>query len=117
MSRREIETILEQVEQLLATAGTLPAEVEEAVEKLLNVVESLSSHNQSLLEEVKRLRQEKKKKAKTTSQQNQGDDKKSKDDSNHSSEKRRKRAKKDRPAHDRRTFKDLTIHDTIGHAV
>ena len=113
MSRREIETILEQVEQLLATAGTLPAEVEEAVEKLLNVVESLSSHNQSLLEEVKRLRQEKKKKAKTTSQQNQGDDKKSKDDSNHSSEKRRKRAKKDRPAHDRRTFKDLTIHDTI----
>ena len=102
MSRREIETILEQVEQLLATGGTLPAEVEEAVEKLLNVVESLSSHNQSLLEEVKRLRQEKKKKAKTTSQQNQGDDKKSKDDSNHSSEKRRKRAKKDRPAHDRK---------------
>ena len=50
MSRREIETILEQVEQLLATGGTLPAEVEEAVEKLLNVVESLSSHNQSLLD-------------------------------------------------------------------
>ncbi|MCP4941395.1 MAG: hypothetical protein GY924_05375, partial [Planctomycetaceae bacterium] len=58
MSRREIETILKQVEQLLATAGTLPAEVEEAVEKLLNVVESLCSHNQTLLDEVKRLRQE-----------------------------------------------------------
>ncbi len=45
MSRREIETILKQVEQLLATAGTLPAEAKEAVEKLLNVVESLCSHN------------------------------------------------------------------------
>ena len=71
MSRREIETILKQVEQLLATAGTLPAEAEEAVEKLLNVVESLCSHNQTLLDEVKRLRleQKKKKKPKTTDQQ------------------------------------------------
>ncbi len=34
MNRREIETILKQVEQLLATAGMLPAEAEEAVEKL-----------------------------------------------------------------------------------
>ncbi len=54
MSRREIETILKQVEQLLATAGTLPAEAEEAVEKLLNVVESLCTHNQTLLDEVNR---------------------------------------------------------------
>jgi hypothetical protein len=115
MSRREIETILKQVEQLLAAAGTLPAEAEEAVEKLLNVVESLCSHNQTLLDEVKRLRQEQKKKKnpKTTDQQNQDGDKKPKDDTNHSSEKRRKRAKKNRPAHDRRTFKDLTIHDTL----
>ncbi len=115
MSRREIETILKQVEQLLAAAGTLPAEAEEAVEKLLNVVESVCSHNQTLLDEVKRLRQEQKKKKnpKTTDQQNQDGDKKPKDDTNHSSEKRRKRAKKNRPAHDRRTFKDLTIHDTV----
>ena len=93
----------------------MPAEAEEAVEKLLNVVESLCSHNQTLLDEVKRLRQEqkKKKKPKTTDQQNQDGGKKPKGDSNHSSEKRRKRAKKNRPAHDRRTFKDLTIHDTI----
>jgi hypothetical protein len=115
MSRREIETILNQVEELLASGGTLPAEAEEAVEKLLNVVESLCSDNQTLSDEVKRLRQEqeKKKRSKTTSEKNEDDDKKRKDDSDHSSEKRRKQAKKNRPAHDRRTFKDLTVHDTI----
>lgn len=114
MSRADIETILKQVERLLATAGALPAEAEQAVEKLLNVVEALSSYSQGLAAEVERLRQEleKKKKAKTTNQQNQ-DDKKPKDDSNHSSEKRRKGDKRKRPAHDRRSFKDLTIHEEI----
>ncbi|MBC8340337.1 MAG: transposase, partial [Proteobacteria bacterium] len=109
-----IETILKQVERLLAAAGTLPAEAEQAVEKLLNIVEALSSYSQGLAAEVARLRQdlEKKKKAKTTNQQNQ-DDKKPKDDSNHSSEKRRKGDKRKRPAHDRRSFKDLTIHEEI----
>lgn len=114
MSSTEIETILKQVERLLATAGSLPAEAEQAVEKLLNVVEALSSYSQGLAAEVERLRQEleKKKKAKTTNQQNQ-DDKKPKDDSNHSSEKRRKGDKRKRSAHDRRSFKDLTIHEEI----
>ena len=114
MSRADIETILKQVERLLATAGALPAEAEQAVEKLLNVVEALSSYSQGLAAEVERLRQEleKKKKAKTTNQQNQ-DDKKPKDDSNHSSEKRRKGDKRKRSAHDRRSFKDLTIHEEI----
>ena len=114
MSRVEIETILKQVERLLAAAGTLPAEAEQAVEKLLNIVEALNSYSQGLAAEVARLRQdlEKKKKAKTTNQQNQ-DDKKPKDDSNHSSEKRRKGDKRKRPAHDRRSFKDLTIHEEI----
>lgn len=114
MSSTEIETILKQVERLLATAGALPAEAEQAVEKLLNVVEALSSYSQGLAAEVERLRQEleKKKKAKTTNQQNQ-DDKKPKDDSNHSSEKRRKGDKRKRSAHDRRSFKDLTIHEEI----
>lgn len=114
MSRADIETILKQVERLLATAGTLPAEAEQAVEKLLNVVEALSSYSQGLASEVERLRQEleKKKKAKTTNQQNQ-DDEKPKADSNHSSEKRRKGDKRKRPAHDRRCFKDLTIHEEI----
>lgn len=114
MSRAEIETILKQVEQLLAAAGTLPAEAEQAVEKLLNVVEALSSYSQGLAAEVERLRQdlEKKKRAKTTNQQDH-DDKKPKDDSDHSSEKRRKGDKRKRPAHDRRSFKDLTIHEEI----
>jgi len=114
MSRADIETILKQVERLLAAAGSLPAEAEQAVEKLLNVVEALSSYSQGLAAEVERLRQEleKKKKAKTTNQQNQ-DDKKPKDDSNHSSEKRRKGDKRKRSAHDRRSFKDLTIHEEI----
>ena len=115
MSRIDVETILEQVEQLLATAGTLPTEAEQAVEKLLNVVESLCADRQSLTDEVQRLRQEleKKKKAKTTSQQNQDDDKNQQDDSNHSSEHRRKRDKKKRGARDRRSSKDLKIHEEI----
>ena len=114
MSGFDVKTILKQVEQLLATAGRLPAEAEQAVEKLLNVVEALSSYSQGLAAEVERLRQdlEKKKKAKSTNQKNQ-DDKKPKDDSNHSSENRRPRDKKKCPAHDRRSFKDLTIHEKI----
>jgi hypothetical protein len=114
MSRVDVETILKQVEQLLATAGTLPDEAEQAIEKLLNVVESLCSYSQTLADEIERLRQEleKKKKAKTTSQQKQDDDK-TKSDSNHSSEERRQRDKKKRPARDRRSFKDLPIHEEI----
>ena len=114
MSGLDVKTILKQVEQLLATAGTLPAEAEQAVEELLNVVEVLSSDKKELVDEVERLRQEleKKKRAKTTNPQNQ-DDKKPKDDSNHSSEKRRKGDKRKRLAHDRRSFKDLTIHEEI----
>ena len=115
MSRVDVETILKQVEQLLATAGALPTEAEQAVEKLLNVVESLCTDRQSLTDEVQRLRQEldKKKKAKTTSQQNHDDDKNNQGDSNHSSEHRRKRDKKKRSARDRRSFKDLKIHEVI----
>jgi hypothetical protein len=114
MSGLDVKTILKQVEQLLATAGTLPAEAEQAVEELLNVVEVLSSDKKELVDEVERLRQdlEKKKKAKTTNQQNP-DDKKPKERSNHSSEKRRKGDEKKRPGGDRRSFKDLTIHEEI----
>jgi hypothetical protein len=114
MSKLNIKSILEQVEALLALAGALPPEAEQAVEKLLNVVESLSSYSQGLADEVERLRQdlEKKKRAKTTNPKNR-DDKKPKDDSNHSSENRRPRDKKNRPSRDRRSFKDLTIHDEI----
>ena len=114
MSRVDVKTILKQVEQLLATAGALPAEAEQAVEKLLNVVESLCSYSQTLAAEIQRLRQEldKKKKAKTTSQPKQDDDR-TQDNSNYSSEGRRKRDRKKRPARDRRSFKDLPIHEEI----
>ncbi len=115
MKRLDIETILKQVELLLATAGVLPIEAEQAVEKLLNVVETLCSYSQSLAAEVERLRQEldKKKRAKTTSQQNQDDDQQNQDDSQHSSEHRRKRDRKKRQDRDRRSFKDVKIHEEI----
>jgi hypothetical protein len=115
MGRVDVETILKQVEQLLTTAGALPREAEQAVEKLLNVVESLCADRQSLFDEVQRLRREldKKKKAKTTSGKNQDDNKNHQEDSNYSSEDRRKRDKKKRAARDRRSFKDLKIHKTI----
>jgi len=113
MIRVDVKTILKQVEQLLAAAGTLPTEVEQAVEKLLNVVESLCADRQSLTDEVERLRLQldKKKKAKTTSGQDQNDDQHHQDNSNHSSENRRKRDRKKRSARDRRSSKDLTIHE------
>jgi hypothetical protein len=110
MSRSSIHEILQEIEGLLALAGDLPVEAELAVEKLLNIVEALSSDRQSLADEVQRLKEqlEKKKKDKTTG-------KGSKPNSNHSSEKRRdkRRAKKPTSAQDRRTFKDLTIDETI----
>ena len=111
----EVESILKQVEQLLAQAGALPPAAEQAVEKLLNVVEALSADRKELADEVQRLRQqlEQKKKAKTTAEGNQDGDPSPPNDSDHSSEKRRRRDQKPRPARDRRSFKDLTIHETI----
>ena len=90
----------------------MASEVELAVEKLLNVVEALSSDKQSLIDEVERLKAQlqQKKKGKTT---NQGDT--PKQNSDHSSEKHRRDRDKPKslPASDRRTFKDLKIHETI----
>jgi hypothetical protein len=43
MSGIDVNAILKQVEELLATAGDLPEEAELAVEKLLNIVEALSA--------------------------------------------------------------------------
>lgn len=116
MNGANVETILKQVEALLAGAGELPAEVEQAVGKLLNVVEALSADRKALAQEVERLRQQldQKKKPKTTGETNQADNQKTKNDSDHSSEKRRRqREKKTRPAQDRRSFKDVKIHEVI----
>ncbi len=112
MSSLDIREILSEIEDLLASAGDLPPEAELAVEKLLNVVEALSSDKQSLVDEVQRLKLQldQKKKAKTT-----GKDGDPKPNSDHSSEKHRRKCQVKKPlsAQDRHTFKDLTIHETI----
>ena len=112
---------MKEVEELLAIAGELPAEVEQAVTRLLNAVEALSSDKKALADEVERLKKqlEKKKKTKTTDGANpdsKDEGKQSeKPDSDHSSEEQRKKRKKPgtKPASDRRTFKDLTVHQTV----
>jgi hypothetical protein len=116
MSRLNVEEVLKQVERLLAVAGSLPAEAELAVEKLLNMVEVLCSDRKELADEIERLRKQldKKKKPKTTGDSKQDNDPSSRNDSDHSSDKRRKQGdKKPRKQRDRRSFKDLTIHETI----
>jgi hypothetical protein len=115
MGTSDVKAIIEQVEQLLAEEA-LSERTEFAIHKLLNVVEALSADKNSLADEVERLRKQLKlkKKAKTTSSKD-GKDTPNDDDSassNHSSEKRRKSSKKPK-ANDRRSFKDLTIHDTV----
>jgi len=116
MGAVDVETVLKQVEALLAGAGELPAEAEQAVGILLNVVETLSADRRELTQEVERLRQqlEQKKRAKTTGAGEQGDDPKTSPSSDHSSEKhRRDREQKTRPAPDRRSFKDVPIHEVM----
>ena len=115
MGTSDVKAIIEKVEQLLAEEE-LSDKIELAIQELLNVVEALSADKKSLVDEVERLRKqlEQKKKSKNTSSK---DDKAplSDDDStssDHSSEKRRKSKKKPK-ANDRRSFKDLTIHDTV----
>jgi len=104
--------VLSRIEQQLAGLGDLDRVVEQAIEELLNLVEALCSDKQSLFDEVQRLKQQldQKKKAKTTGK---GAD--PKPNSDHSSEKHRR--DRDKPktssAADRRTFKDLEIHETI----
>ena len=121
MSGVDVVAIVEQVERLLAEAGSLPEAARVAVEKLLNVVEALSSDKKELAEEVDRLRkrlEQKKNNNKTTGNQDesQGGSQDSQDDkreNDHSSQKRRRqREKKRRRTRDRRSFKDLTIHET-----
>jgi len=112
MDRSEVQGVLSRIEQQLAGLGGLEPVVEQAIEELLNLVERLVSGQQALAQEVQRLKQqlEQKKKGKTTSQ-----DDDPKQNSDHSSEKHRRRRDKPKtsPASDRRTFKDLPIHETI----
>ena len=117
MIASDVKSIIEKVEQLLAEEE-LSERTELAIQELLNVVEALCADKKSLADEVERLRKqlEAKNQAKNPSNRNKEDQDTPGDDdsanSNHSSEKRRKSSNKPK-ANDRRSFKDLTIHDTV----
>ena len=74
MGTSDVQTIIEQVELLLAEEE-LSERVEAGIQKLLNVVEALSVDKKSLADEVECLRKqlEQKKKAKTTSSSDKDD--------------------------------------------
>ena len=119
MDTSGVKSVIEEVERLLAEEE-LSERTELAIEKLLDVVETLCSDKNSLADEVERLRKQldQKKKAKNTSNRNQdGQDTPAEDErasSDHSSEKWRKARNKPKSrANDRRSFKNLTIHDTV----
>jgi len=117
MGTSDVQTIIAQVEKLLAEEE-LSLRVEAAIHQLLNVVEALSVDKKSLADEVERLRKqlEQKKNAKTTSSSKKDDPSDNPNSgSDYSSEKRRRKLRKQtrRKAIDRRTFKDLTIHETV----
>ena len=117
MGTSDVKSIIEKIERLLPEEE-LSENTELAIQELLNVVEALCADKQSLANEVERLRKqlEQKKKAKNKNNGNKDDQNPSGEDdsgnSDHSSEKRRKSSKKPK-ANDRRSFKDLTIHDTV----
>ncbi len=112
MSVSDVRDILKRIEEQLATVVDLDPQAQQAFEELLNLVEHLVADQEALVREVQRLKQhlDNKKRTKTT---NSADD--DKPDTDHSSEKRRRKRQKPqpRPAGDRRSFKDLTIHETI----
>ena len=111
MSPSETQAVLKRIEEQLATEAMSPV-VQQALQALLNLVEHWVADQQAALAEVQRLRQqlEDKKKAKTTTSQ-AGDQ----PNTNHSSEqpRRNRQPPPDRPAEDRRTFKELTVHEEI----
>jgi conjugal transfer/entry exclusion protein len=112
MDRMEVQGVLSRIDQQLSCLGSLDPVVEQAVDELLNLIEQLVSGQQALAQEVQRLKAQlhQKKKNKTTGKSNG-----SKSNSDHSSEKHRQERNKSKrqSAGDRRTFKDLTIHETI----
>jgi len=107
-----VRDILKRIEEHLTTVADLDPQTEQAIQDLLNLVERLVANQETLHQEVQRLKQQLDNKKRTKTTHSADDDK---PDSDHSSEKhRRKRQKpRSRPASDRRTFKDLTIHETI----
>jgi hypothetical protein len=111
MKLDEVAEILAEVERQLE--DVLPAEAEPVVQRLLNLVEQLVADQRGLLAEVQRLRQllEQKKRSKTTAT-GEADPPSSRSSDHSSEEQRRKREPPAaRPANDRRTFKELVVHE------
>jgi len=118
MNRSKVKTKLESIETELAETAGLPESVQGIIGSLLNLVESLNSEVEKLTAETKRLQKviDDKKKPKTTENDKDDSDQDiEKPNTDHSSETDRKKVDKpsDKPASDRRTFKDLEIHRTI----
>ena len=113
MIAADVRNILNRIEEQLATVVDLNPQAQQAIENLLNLVEHLVADQEALRQEVQRLKQQldNKRRAKTT---NSADDD-GRPDSDHSSEKHRRKRRKTKPrsAGDRRSFKELTIHETI----
>ncbi len=111
MSTSDVRDIVKRIEEQLATVVDLDPLAQQVFEDLLNLVEHLVADQAALHQEVQRLKQQldHKRRAKTT---NSDDDK---PNSDHSSEKHRRKRQKPKPrsASDRRSFKNLTIHETI----
>ncbi len=110
MDVSDVQDILKQIEERLASVENLDPVAEQAIEELLNLIERLVAVQQELLQQVKRLKEllENKKKAKTTAAENDADKKSSQ---NHSSEKQRKNLQPPpTPRADRRSFKKVPVH-------
>jgi len=121
MNVSDVQDILKQIEEQLASVENLDPVVEQGIQALLNLIERLVTAQQELRQQVKRLKEqlENKKKKKTTDAENDDADNNNGDDNDadkksnqdHSSEKQRKNLQPPRgPRVDRRSFKDVPIH-------
>lgn len=110
MDVSDVQDILKQIEEQLASVENLDPVAEQAIQALLNLIERLVAAQQELLQQVQRLKEqlENKKKKKTTAADNDADKKSNQD---HSSEKQRKNLQPSpAPRSDRRSFKEVPIH-------
>jgi hypothetical protein len=109
MDVSDVQDILRQIEEQLASVENLDPVAEQAIQTLLNLIERLVAAQRDLLQQVQRLKEqlENKKKKKTTAADN-GDEKPKQ---NHSSEKHRKKLQPPpAPRADRRSFKEVPVH-------
>ena len=109
MKREEVQQILKEIETLLGDQAGLPEPVEAAVNRLLNLVESLCKDIEGLKGEADRLRKllEEKKRNKPGGAQGNTSKK------NYSSDKRRSSDKPSPPLRNHHSRKELEVHETV----